>query len=150
MNLSVTKPKKRCFSFDQLFPQSQQREMGLHKLSESEKEALHAHVEGLFIKFMESVKSSETAKKHRSGNTVYAGVGAMHWIKDITEETVYVTLEDGSLWQIDPLDDIAVSLWLPTTEIVVIESKEGSAGYNYLLINTEDGEKAHAKYMGQI
>jgi hypothetical protein len=58
-------------------------------------------------------------------------------------------LEDGSLWQIDPLDRIDAMLWLPTSDITVTESSSGSPGFDYLLINTDDGEKAHAKYMGK-
>ena len=46
-----------------------------------------------------------------------------------------VTLEDGSIWEINSLDRIDTSLWLPVTD------------YRYTLINTEDGEKALAKYI---
>tara|TARA_B100001123_G_C15031379_1_gene915566 strand:+ start:436 stop:585 length:150 start_codon:yes stop_codon:yes gene_type:complete len=30
-----------------------------------------------------------------------------------------------------------------------MESDDGTPGYDYLLINTEDKEKAHAKYFGK-
>lgn len=150
INLSVTKSKNTLFSFDQIFPESQQRQMGLHKLSEAEKEALHAHVETLLIQFNASARSSETERETGSKDRLYAGVGATHWIKDITEETVLITLEDGSLWQIDPFDEITVSLWLPGAEIMVVKSRRHSTGYNYLLINEEEGENAHARYLGQL
>ena len=39
-------------------------------------------------------------------------------------------------------------LWLPVSEITVLNSKHSSPGYNYLIVNTDDGEQAHAKYMG--
>lgn len=130
---------KPLFSFEQLFPKSQQRQMGLHKLTDNEKERLRAHVEGLLIKAIASSQSSGKA---------YAGVGGGHWIKKNVGSGTYIILEDGSLWQIDPLDKIDAMLWLPISNITVVESSSGSSGYDYLLINTDDGEKAHAKYMG--
>jgi len=131
---------KQLVSFEQLFPKSKQRQMGLHKLTDSEKEKLRAHVEGLLIKIVASYQSSGKA---------YAGVGGGHWIKKNVDSGTYIILEDGSLWQIDPLDKIDAMLWLPISNIIVVESSSGSPGYDYLLINTDDGEKAHAKYMGQ-
>lgn len=47
-----------------------------------------------------------------------------------------VQLEDGSLWEIDPVDRIDTMLWLPVTDIVVCDDK---------LINTEDKETADAR-----
>ncbi len=43
------------------------------------------------------------------------------------------------MWQVDLLDRINTMLWLPITNITVVDSN-----YGYLLINTEDGEKAPA------
>ena len=60
-----------------------------------------------------------------------------------------VVLDDGSLWQIDRLERLDASLWLPITSITVANSSRGSPGYDYVLINTDDGERAHAKYIGQ-
>jgi hypothetical protein len=135
-------------SFDQLFPQAQQRAMGLHKLSAREKEALRAHVEGLLAKVAASTKGAPVVLKGGGGN-VYAGVGGGHWIKKNVDRGTYIILEDGSLWQIDPVDKVYAMLWLPISNITVTKSSSGSPGFDYLLINTDDGEKAHAKYMGK-
>jgi hypothetical protein len=40
------------------------------------------------------------------------------------------------------LDQIDTALWLPMSEITVVETAGG-----YLLINTDDGEKAHASLL---
>jgi len=80
---------------------------------------------------------------------VYAGTSAGHWIKENIGPGEFILLEDGSLWKIDPLDKIDAYLWLRISNITVIDSSDGSPGYDYLLINTDDGEKAHGKYMGQ-
>ena len=133
---------KKLVSFDQLFPKSQQNQMGLHKLSKSEKEALRTHVEGLLLQVIASSTMNSGAK-------TYAGVGGGHWVKKNVDGGTYMILEDGSLWQIDPIDKVDAILWLPISDITVTESSSGSPGYDYLLINTDDGEKAHAKYMGK-
>jgi hypothetical protein len=149
LSVALAQTGKQLLSFEQLFPKSQQLQMGLHKLSETEKEALRAHVEGLLVKIIASSGSSGKATKRVSGGRVYAGVGGGHWIKENVDSGTYIILEDGSLWQIDPLDKIDAMLWLPISDITVTESTSGSLGFDYLLINTDDGEKAHARYMGQ-
>ncbi len=130
---------KQFISFEQLFPKAMQREMGLHKLTDTEKEKLRAHVEQLLIRVIASSQSSRKA---------YARLGGGHWIKKNVDSGTFIILEDGSLWQIDPLDKVDAMLWLPVSNITVVESSSGSPGYDYLLINTDDGETAHAKYMG--
>jgi hypothetical protein len=35
------------------------------------------------------------------------------------------------------------------TSITVVEAKDGYAGFDYILVNTDDGESAYAKYLGQ-
>jgi hypothetical protein len=80
-------------------------------------------------------------------STSYAGTGSGHWVKENIDNGAFILLEDGSLWQVDPFDEIDASLWLPLSDITVIESSSGSVGYDYLLINTDDKEKAHAKYV---
>lgn len=78
----------------------------------------------------------------------YIGTGGGHWIQNNIDNGTYIMLEDGSLWEIDPIDKIDAMLWLPISNIIVIQSNKGSPGYDYLLINTDDGEKVYAKYMG--
>lgn len=47
-----------------------------------------------------------------------------------------LNLEDGSVWIVDGIDRGDTALWLPVTNIVVCDG---------LLINTDDGEKVHAR-----
>ena len=130
---------KANISFNQLFPESKQNDMGLQKLNEIEKEALRAHVEGLLLKVVASSKSAGS----------YTGIRGKHWIQENFDSGSFITLEDGSLWKIDPVDNVYAMLWLSTSEITVKNSSSGATGYNYLLINTDDDEKVHAKYMGE-
>ncbi len=141
-SVSLAQSQKHILSFDKLFPRSKQHRMGLHKLTAEEKEALHSHVEMLFIAAVKAM-----SEKASSGGT-YAGIGSGHWIQKNIDSGAFILLEDDSLWEVDPLDRIDSSLWLPISEITVIESSGGSPGYDYLLINTDDGEKVHAKFIG--
>lgn len=60
-----------------------------------------------------------------------------HWIESVSsEESVssdgrVITLEDGSVWEVDSIDRIDSMLWLPVSEIVACDDK---------LINTNDDE----------
>jgi hypothetical protein len=87
------------------------------------------------------------AGRGRSGRT-YAGTGSGHWIQKNVDSGSMIILEDGSIWELDPYDKFEAMLWLPISDITVVESSGGSPGYDYLLINTDDGEKAHAKLIG--
>ena len=75
---------------------------------------------------------------------LYVSPGEGHWVQSKTDDGSIVILEDGSVWQIDPVDQIDTALWLPMTDITVVEVVGG-----YLLINTDDGEKAHARLLHQ-
>jgi hypothetical protein len=75
---------------------------------------------------------------------LYLSPGEGHWVQSKTDDGAIVILEDGSVWQIDPFDQIDTALWLPMTDITVVEIVGG-----YLLIDTDDGEKAHAKLLHQ-
>ncbi len=54
-----------------------------------------------------------------------------HWVKSVSSDATIVILEDGSVWEIDPADQVDTALWLPMTDIVACDDK---------LINTDDNE----------
>jgi hypothetical protein len=54
-----------------------------------------------------------------------------------------VKLEDGSLWQVEPIDVVDSALWLALDNITVIEGDD--PGYTYKLINTDENEIVNAK-----
>jgi hypothetical protein len=59
-----------------------------------------------------------------------------HWIDEVLNDGSVIKLEDGSIWSVDDLDRIDTALWLPVSNIVACD---------YMLINTDDGEKAGAR-----
>lgn len=93
--------------------------------------------------------SGQPAGKPRGNTGQYSGGSSGHWIQENIDSGSIMVLEDGSIWKIDPLDKIEAMLWLPISNITIVHSNDGSPGYDYLLINTDDGEKAHAKYLGK-
>ncbi len=96
-----------------------------------------------------SMMSATSNGQSNGGGQDYSGIGSGHWIQRNIDSGSFILLEDGSIWEIDPLEKIDAILWLPISNITVIQSSKGSVGYNYLLINADDGEKAHAKYIGR-
>ena len=56
-----------------------------------------------------------------------------------------IKLEDGSIWQVSPLDMIDSALGLPVSEITVIEGHDPS--YPYKLVNKDDKEVVNAKLL---
>ncbi len=75
----------------------------------------------------------------------FLDVGGRHWIKKNIDRGAYILLEDGSLWEVDRFEKLNAMLWLPMSNITIAESSRGNFGYDYLLINTDDGESVHAK-----
>ena len=75
--------------------------------------------------------------------------GRGHWIDEVSSNGAIVTLEDGSMWDIATIDRIDTAIWLPTTDITVMRDRRLVGDYKYVLVNTEDGEKAHARYLGK-
>jgi hypothetical protein len=58
-----------------------------------------------------------------------------HWVQSVSSDGAIIILEDGSVWEIDPVDRVDTALWLPTTNIVACDDK---------LIDTDDNEIAEA------
>jgi len=79
---------------------------------------------------------------------IYPGPKTGHWISK-NDKGKIITLEDRSRWEVDPLERITSMLWLPVSDITIGTSNKGFPGYDYLLINKDDKEQVHAKYLGK-
>jgi hypothetical protein len=78
--------------------------------------------------------ASPSGAGHVSPRQRYRGSGSCesgHWIEWVSDDGEMIKLEDGSIWEVNPLDAIDSALWLPVTEILVCDHK---------LINVDDGE----------
>ena len=58
-------------------------------------------------------------------------------------------LEDGSRWEIEPLDQAETILWAPTSPITVAEADSVAGDFQYTLTNTEQEQSVRAKYRGR-
>ncbi|PWU10700.1 MAG: hypothetical protein C5B50_24955 [Verrucomicrobia bacterium] len=77
--------------------------------------------------------------------TAYVPRAADHWIKSVIDHGKILSLENGSLWQISPLDTITTTLWLPVSRIAVIQGDD--LQYPYKLINTDAHEVVNARFL---
>jgi hypothetical protein len=82
-------------------------------------------------RFQQAVPAPASARRRGS-----SGCEAGHWVQDVMSNGEFVKLEDGSVWEIDGVDQIDTMLWLPTTDIIACPDK---------LINTEDNETVGAR-----
>ena len=79
----------------------------------------------------------DTGSSYRTPSNNYPiGCESGHWITSVNRDGEVVILEDGSVWLVDPIDQIDSMLWLPTSDIVACYDK---------LINTDDGETVSAR-----
>lgn len=96
-------------------------------------------------KHLGTVDLKKPPKRDKGPTTAYPGVGAGHWIQNVSSGEKIIIFEDGSIWEVSPIDIIYSAIWLPISNIVVVED---SGPYPYKLINTDDGETVNAKYLG--
>ena len=68
------------------------------------------------------------------GDNIFPSDGCSegHWIESNTKNGEIIILEDGSIYQVDDMDRITSSLWLPISDITVCDS---------IMINIDDDEK---------
>lgn len=90
-----------------------------------------AQTEAAEKRFQQSASPPRAQTRRRSSGGCESG----HWVQEVMSDGGIVKLEDGSVWAIDPVDQVDTMLWLPVTDIVVCPGK---------LINTDDNETAGA------
>lgn len=77
---------------------------------------------------------------------IYTAAGAGHYVKSVGAGGLSVTLEDGSVWDLDPTAQDRTAHWEPLAGIIVtFEGDQSENGFNYFLNNTDDDEGALAK-----
>lgn len=81
----------------------------------------------------DTIMEVEAASRRGSGGGSDCESG--HWIESVSDDGEIIKLEDESIWQVDQVDTIDSTLWLPVTDIVVCDGK---------LINADDSESVSA------
>ncbi len=57
-----------------------------------------------------------------------------------------IVLDDGSMWEIDPIDKMVITSWR-FNDVITVSSYGGK--YEYVLSNSEDGKRARANFLGK-
>jgi hypothetical protein len=81
-----------------------------------------------------------------AGQQNYTGIGAGHYVRSVAEKGQFVTLEDGSRWEIDPRDRYRTVDW-QADEGITVRRAQGEEGYDYELDNTDRDDGAYARYL---
>ena len=74
----------------------------------------------------------------------YDALGSGHRLRAVSQDGRYVTLEDGSRWEIHPRDRFRTIDWEPDVSISV-RTTRAEDGYAYEVVNTNDDDGAMAR-----
>lgn len=83
------------------------------------------------------------------GGGSYSMTGMKWFVTKVEDGGRYVTLADGSRWEVQPIDRIYTLLWLPTDNVTVTLSRAGVGAYRYTLVRERDGREVLAQYLGR-
>lgn len=150
--LVCTAQQPQTIRLGELMTPEEMRTTGVNTLSVEQRAALDRWITDYTVKVAKIIQASgastPSANASNPSTPTYVGVGK-HWIQSTSSGGAMITLEDGSIWEINPVDRVDTMLWLPITDITVLRATSPVGDYKYLLVNTEDGEKALAKYIGK-
>lgn len=76
----------------------------------------------------------------------YTAFGSGHLLREVSDGGRYLTLEDGSRWEVLPSDQFQTTDWQPQASMTVRVAR-GERGFNYELINTTDDEGVLVKFI---
>ncbi len=129
----------------------QLRTTGVDSLTPGQRSALDRWLSDYTIRIIQLAHPSD--KPATSGPVLpppaYGGSSGDHWIRSKADNGAIVILEDGSMWEVNSIDRIYSSLWLPISNVRILKASSPVGDYKFTLINTDDGEKALAKYLGK-
>jgi hypothetical protein len=90
--------------------------------------------------------SSPTAAAAREAAPAYTAFGSGHLLRAVTEQGRFLTLEDGSRWEVKPSDQFQSADWQPEASMTVRVAR-GENGFTYELLNTTDDEGVMVKFI---
>lgn len=79
---------------------------------------------------------------------LYDRIRQEHWLHDRQEQGKGLILEDESIWEVHPSDQVVAARWLRGSTIYVEEAQTNS--YPYLLRNHTEEETARANFLGMF
>jgi hypothetical protein len=102
-------------------------------------------IEGSRIIVLDDRRKEHELRVVRKVDLNYPGVGGGHFIKAVGADGQSVTLEDGSVWEIDTRSWFFTADWQPLERISIRRSTPED-GFNYEIDNTDQDDGALARY----
>jgi len=81
-----------------------------------------------------------------AAEAAYTALGGGHFIRSVSDDGRYVTLEDGSVWEIEPSVRFQTVDW-QLQAAVTVRRANADGPFTYELDNTQDDEGALARYV---
>jgi hypothetical protein len=138
-------------TIDRVMTEDQLQATGVRTLTAAQRAALDRWLSEYTLRVIQFAQrsASPSTGSPASGAASYTGGSGGHWIKSKANNGAIIILEDGSMWEINSLDRIDTALWLPISNVTILKASSPVGDYKYTLVNTDDGEKALAKYLGK-
>jgi hypothetical protein len=112
-----------------------------------DKNALYIRMANGSERKLRLVKNTARARAESTQKPEYSALGGGHVVRAVTEHGRYVTLEDGSRWEIAARDQYQSMDWEVLANISVRMLPRAEDGFTYELINTSTDEGAVANYL---
>jgi hypothetical protein len=126
------------------------RATGVEGLTPVQRSALDKWLSEYTLRVLQIAQTNDKPSVSSSGTSAtYTGSSGGHWIRSTADDGAIIILEDGSTWGINSIDRIDTMLWLPVSDITILKASPAVGDYKYSLVNTDDKEKALAKYLGK-
>ena len=74
----------------------------------------------------------------------YSALGSGHLLRAVTPDGRFVTLEDGSRWEIHPRDRFQTESW-DVNDNIAVRTTRPDEGYAFEIVNTQTDEGALAR-----
>lgn len=87
----------------------------------------------------------EGATGASAGANAYVALGSGHLLREVTRDGRFLTLEDGSRWEIHPRDRFQTADWEANASISV-RTTRAEDGYSYEIVNSQSDEGALARF----
>jgi hypothetical protein len=100
----------------------------------------------LIKRFDRARAEASAAPSSAAPKPAYSALGGGHVVRAVSEAGRYVTLEDGSRWEIEPGARYESAEWESSANVTVRPSRE-DPGWEYELINTSTDEGALARLL---
>jgi hypothetical protein len=147
--VAVAQTGKLNLTIEDVMTPQELKDTGLFGLTASQRTALNTWLNRYTTAVFKAAGGASSLRGSASSPCrVYPNTGEKESITENGHGKVLILL-DGSMWQVMGVDTVDSLLWLPVEDVIVIKAERPVGCYTYTIINTEEGEKVQAQYLGQ-